>query len=338
MSTALKEQMAIALGKLGVSPATGRVDGTPTADGIRFATQTVGELASRGYALPAADLDRYVKEASAKVATPPSAAPIAQNAPPGLTQSQKDYLARVMSLERNPAVLRTTLAWLEKLPISSPEKDDAIAMLRAQIVQLEAAASTNETLDRIDEVIKSPGLPQIQAVADKPLAPAVVPTPPKPAIAPVPTSSLPDTPAVVPPTPQPQPLPVALTPTQLTAKTMVDHIRQLQAQYGGPTATMKSKLSTAIVKAFQKAAKTTQDGKPGPGSLILAAGHGQSDLPLVVYWPKSATAATVKQYRDSLYRIADQRSSQGFARDAAELRASAARERGQGGIVGALLA
>src|SRR6187551_3145008 len=60
MSEAQRERMAQALGRLGVSPATGKLSGAADADAIRFASQVVGELEAAGFKDAANALRTYV--------------------------------------------------------------------------------------------------------------------------------------------------------------------------------------------------------------------------------------------------------------------------------------
>ena len=86
---------------------------------------------------------------------------------------------------------------------------------------------------------------------------------------------------------------------------------------------------------FQSKAGLVTDGKPGPGTLKALVTKGSvCDLPLVFYWPRAATSRTVLAYRRDLNAMADKVSAAGNSTCANELRASAARERGQGGVAG----
>jgi len=349
LSEDLKRQMAEALGRLGVSPATGKVEGTPDADAIRLGSQLVGTLDAMGFKEAAASLRKYVDEAAKKVQTPAEAKPIANALPAGLTQEQRDYVARVLSLEREPNKIALLIDWLRKLS-PSPERDTAIQMAQALALQLAAAQSTAATMNQIDQIIKSPGIAQVQQAAAQPLPPAYVPSiqvedpnlTNKPVVTtspgqPIPGQSpkLPETPIAVPSKPVPQPVPVPASPAELAAKLMTQNLLAVQKQYG--VAGAKGKEDKNLVKKFQGLASTPQapivaDGLAGPSTLVLAAGKGATELPLVYYWPKAATSSTVQQYRDSLVRIADKFVELGRANDAAQLRASAARETGQGGV------
>lgn len=355
LSEELKKQMAEALGRLGVSPATGQLSGAADADAIRFATQLVGTLDAMGYKEAAAALRKYADEAAKHVQTPATAAPIAAAAPAGLTQEQRDYVARVMSLEREPDKIGLLVDWLKKLSPSA-ERDTMIQMAQALRLQLAAAQSTAATMNQIDQVIKAPTPAAVQQASNAPPLPVVVPTPapqplPKqdgpyeqgipptvvtsPGIANVPGQgkpSLPETPVAVPSQPVPQPVPLPATPVELAAKAMVDNLLAVLSQYGS-LAKSKGHENQTLVKNFQKLAGTTVDGKAGPATLILAAGKGAVNLPPVYYWPTTATAATVQQYKAALDKLAQKFLEMGRAAEASTLRASIAREPGLGGVV-----
>ncbi|MGB1274723.1 MAG: peptidoglycan-binding protein, partial [Nannocystaceae bacterium] len=256
--------------------------------------------------------------------------------PPGLTAQQREYIARLLAMERSPAVLASLIAWLKTLP-PSKERDSTIAMAQALRLQVLEAQSTSETLQKVDQVIKSPGWPQVKE-ASKPAAPlpapepVITPSPPAPVPAPSPTAlPLPEAPAVVPVSPTPQPLPQQLTATERAAIDMVKHLRAIEQQYGGPKGA-KGRQNKTLVKAFQQAAGQKADGLPGPKTLYSAAAQRAVELPLVMYWTRGSTQKTVQQYRDMLGRLADALDSKGRAREAESLRASANRERGQGGV------
>ncbi len=349
LSEELKQQMADALGRLGVSPATGKLSGAADADAIRFGSQLCGTLEAMGFKEAAAALRKYVDEAAKSVKTPSDAAPIAKAAPAGLTREQRDYIARVMSLEREPDKIALLIDWLRKLSPSA-ERDTMIQMAQALALQLAAAQSTAATMAQIDQVIQAPSNAGVQQAASQPLPPAYVPTPspapspepraPSPGLVtspglPIPgqTTALPETPLGVPSKPVAQPVPVPSTPVELAAKAMIAHLLLLQKQYG--VASAKGREDKALVKKFQSLAGTTADGMAGPATFVLAAGKGAVDLPLVYYWPKTATATTVQQYRASLEKLAAKFAEMGRGAEANALRTSLAREAGQSGITGA---
>jgi peptidoglycan hydrolase-like protein with peptidoglycan-binding domain len=141
---------------------------------------------------------------------------------------------------------------------------------------------------------------------------------------------LPDSPSTVPPVPVPGAAPQPKSPVEIAADAMVRNLKAVQGTYGMPGAKGKEDLS--IVKRFQSAAGTTADGKTGAGTLVLAAINGQSDLPLVMYWPKVSSAANVLKYRSDLNDVAARAYAAGDLSGAANLQASAAREHGEGKI------
>jgi peptidoglycan hydrolase-like protein with peptidoglycan-binding domain len=211
MPPALQEQVAAALGALGVSPATGELSGQPvTADAIKMATQTAALCESQGFYDVAKELRRLIGKAAPTVPSPPEVAPIAAAAPPGLTPEQATALARTLTLDRDPASIQAVIVTLQKLP-PSPQRDNLISMAQALLLQLQAAQSTTQTMQQIDQVIKSPGIAEVHA-AVQPLPPAVIPviTPPS-------------TPTVAPSTSSPLPtaLPIPVAPATVPASTGV---------------------------------------------------------------------------------------------------------------------
>lgn len=199
MPAALQEQVAAALGQLNVSPVTGEVgEGTISPDALKIGTQTAALCESQGFYEVAKELRRHVQNAARKVPTPPEAKAVQAVAPPGLTELEKEAIARTLTLDRDPKAIRALIVRLKALP-ASPEQRQFLDMAEALVLQLEAAQSTTQTLQQIDEVIKSPGLPQVQQ-AVQPLPPATIPV---------------VTPATAPPAPPPK-LPVQVEDPSLT--------------------------------------------------------------------------------------------------------------------------
>ena len=89
----------------------------------------------------------------------------------------------------------------------------------------------------------------------------------------------------------------------------------------------------ALVKRFQAAVNETRDGMPGPNTFLAMARLGVSKMPLVMYWPRRATLKDVDEYRQTLLTLADMAETAGQPQRAANLRTSAAKEKGQGGVV-----
>lgn len=106
----------------------------------------------------------------------------------------------------------------------------------------------------------------------------------------------------------------------------------LENRYGVKRA--KPRRDVKLVVRFQKAVKLSPDGKPGTKTVLAMARNGVSRLPLVMYWPRSATSKNVLAYRRAVGKLAAYAKSMGQTQRAAQLLASAKRERGQGGIVG----
>lgn len=182
MPPQLQEQVAAALGALGVSPATGQVTGAPSADSLRMATQTAGLCESQGFYQVAAELRRLAGEAAKKVATPPAAKKLQAVAPPGLSPAEAEAITRTLTLDRDPKSIQALIVKLERMP-KSPQRDSFIGMAQALLLQLQAAQSTTATMQQIDQVIKAPTAAAV-ATAVKPLPPAVIPVA-KPAAKPI---------------------------------------------------------------------------------------------------------------------------------------------------------
>lgn len=165
----------------------------------------------------------------------------------------------------------------------------------------------------------------------------------KPATGPAKPPTEPPTPPVKPPTPWPFPpstppvTPPVTPPTTAASAAAARMVANLFAAERS-TSTVKAakgREDKSLVSSFQSAAKLTADGLAGPGTLAAAAANGQYDLPHVFYWPTSANAQKVYEYRSALESIAEKLDASN-PRAAAQLRASAAREHGEAGIVGPL--
>lgn len=331
LSDAQRERMAEALGRLGVSPATGKLSGAADAEAIRFATQVVGELDAAGFKDAAKALRGYVDEASKVVKTPTEAAPIATAAQAaGLTKEQAEYAARVLALERDPNKIGIFIDWLKKLP-PTPQRDTFIQMAQALAFQLAAANITTNTLDQINQVItSSPEAPDEEPVYTTPASTATRP----PATTSTPSTAPPEQPVKVPATPVPQAVPKPLSEIELVGRSLLNNLIATQKKYGVKAA--KGKEDRMLVKKFQGLAGLTADGNAGPATLLILATKGALELPLVYYWPKTATAATVAEYRTALENIAKKHEQLGSRDQANTLRVSIAREHGEGGINGPL--
>lgn len=304
MPPALQEQVAAALGALGVSPTTGKIEGTPTADAIKLATQTAALCESQGFYEVAKELNRLAGEAVTKVPTPPEATAIKAAAPPGLTAEQVEAIARTLTLDRDPKSIAALIKSLEKLP-PSPQRDNFILMAQALLLQLAAAQSTTQTMQQIEQVITSPGLPELQQ-AVQPLPPAVVPV----------MNPASTTPIVI--APKPAPAATATPPKPPTAAQIqkVLGTRILQAGLQGsdvlgwqqwlrldgfPSIAADSKFgpaTTAATKAWQSAHGLAPDGKVGPATKSAIGKPAVKALPVApaaAAPAASSTAARVLQ-------------------------------------------
>jgi peptidoglycan hydrolase-like protein with peptidoglycan-binding domain len=305
MPPALQEQVAAALGALGVSPTSGQIEGTPTADAIKLATQTAALCESQGFYDVAKELNRLAGEAAKKVPTPPEAAAIKAAAPPGLTAEQVEAIARTLTLDRDPKSIEALIKSLEKLP-ASPQRDNFIQMAQALLLQLAAAQSTTQTMQQIDQVITSPGWPQVQQ-AVQPLPPVVVPvvTPGKPPVTMttptvVTTTSSSASPAKPPTAEQVQKvLGTRLLQAGLQGSDVLGWQQWLRMD-GFPTLDADGKFgpnTTTATKAWQTAHGLPADGKVGPAT------KGAVGKPAVKALPTAAAPAAAKPPATAAVRI-----------------------------------
>lgn len=318
----LAELMAKSLKDLTVTE-SGSIVGPVTADAVQRATTVAAQIESAGFPDAASAFRAWIQLAAKKV---PAPTPDKRVTIPGVSPAIVDQVNRALQLERDPNKLRSILTALQNLP-KSPQRDNLIEMLTETIKQVEAAIVMAETLKKTEQVLQNPGPP-----------PAVT--------APAPVIELPPMtiPASAPaPQPQPQPRPqapvseVADTPEARRAVNLANHLVNRILDNGTVTAA-KGKEDKSLVKAFQLAEGATSaqaDGLAGPGTMLKLAKY-QGALPLVYYWPKSATAKNVNDYRSTLRQMADVHEQNGRPGIAAKLRDAATRERGQGGIVGAM--
>ena len=311
----------------------GNVLGTVTAQDIQQATALAGQLDAAGYSAAANALREYAKLAGQKV---PAPSPATSAPLPGLDAATATAVNRALQVERDPAKLRQIAGALKSLPqASNPEVQTAITMLEALATQLEHQMQTAQVLNQIQTVLTQaqPSAPAAQAPGGMSMpADFTIPQqrPVTPAVGPV---ALPaPAPAAQAPAAQ---APTVPSPIQAAALAMVANMKKVQGAASSVKAA-KGKEDMSLVKRFQTLASTTSDGKAGPGTLVLAAKNGQFDLPYVMYWPTSATSKNVITYRNDLQNIASSLAQQGNMAGASALRASASRERGQAGIVGAM--
>lgn len=138
------------------------------------------------------------------------------------------------------------------------------------------------------------------------------------------------------PIPTNLPTNVVMSDVERAAKAVCDNLNQVQAASGGNAKVAHGRENSSLVIAFQKLAGLTPDGKAGPGVVkaLASIGH-QCNLPLVMYWPTSANAKSVQNYRADLLTIAATFDSVNST-CAAAVRMAAQKERGTGGIVGAM--
>lgn len=142
------------------------------------------------------------------------------------------------------------------------------------------------------------------------------------------------------PLPSPTPFPrdepsKSLSPKERKAASFAEYLISLESQYGMPKA--KGVEDKSLVKEWQSLAGLKADGLVGPSVVYSLAEAGVSHLPSVWYWSKGSNANSVTSFRAKLLELASSAESSGDSKRAIELRASAAREKGQGGITGKVL-
>lgn len=292
-----------ALQLLTVDGVTGEIVGTPTDEGIQYATGLVARLRADGFVGEANLIESFVKKAIAKK----PAEKIVEVK--GIPEAMQQEVNNVLKYSKDPKKVRAVADALEKLPNAKTDATVAntIEMLDSLADQLEAQAKAAAAVQAIDVVIQNPTAPVN-------ISPTQVTSP---------ASTMP----AVTPIEQPK----AKTAVEMAADAMVADIRRVQQTYGVKPA--KGREDTAKVKRFQSLAGLTADGKAGPGTMLAAAKAGQHSLPKVVYWPTSATKTRVLQYRSDLNAVADS-IAQSNPTGAEALRTSALAERGEAGIVG----
>lgn len=293
----------------------GTVSGPVTAEAVQRATTVAAQVESAGFPDAARSFRAFIQAAARKV---PSPAIDKQVKLPGVSPAIIEQVNRAVQLERDPKKLQAILDSLRTLPPST-ERDLLIEMLANTIKQVEAAIVMAETLKKTEEVLKSPGLP------------------PQPSTKPTPIE-LPELVVTAPPfVPAPRPSqPAQEMPDTVESRRAINtanHLRNKIADMGGDVKKAKGKEDQSLVKAFQSGEGITSDGKTGPGTVLKMAKY-TGDIPLVYYWPVSANAAKVNEYRSTLRQMADAHENAGRPVIAEKLRSAASRERGQAGIVG----
>ncbi len=324
MSVSLKQLMASAILALGVDE-TGRIKTKPSVSAMQVATATAAQLEAAGFPEAAKTLRQYIKIADAMM---PPVPPAKQVPIPLIPPELQERVNRAIQYNRDPKSLRAIAGALRRLPnASDPQVKAVIDMIENLAAQVESDMSKAEDLERVQEVIVSPGLPP----TTKP-EPVPVPIMNPPTI----VDLEPPTAISIPPSPQPQPAPVMLSPVQQAAKTLKLHLLNLQADKGIKGS--RDGENTLLVKKFQKRADMKQDGKVGPGTVFALAKHtADGKLPKVTQWPAGSTKARVQRFRDEVNALGDKLEAQGQTARADQLFTSAASERGQGGIAGQLL-
>jgi len=313
----LAELMAKSLKDMTVQD-NGSVSGPVTAESVQRATTVAAQIESAGFVDAANALRAFIQAAAKRV---PSPTPDKQVRLPGVSPAIVEQVNRAVQLERDPRKLTAILQSLKTLPPST-ERDLLIEMLGNTIKQVEAAIIMAETLKKTDEVLSSAG-------------------PPPASTAPTPIIELPRETITASPPVATAPRPVSEIADTVEARRAVNlanHLLNRVADAGGDVKRAKGTEDKALVKAFQLAegATTTQaDGLAGPNTNLKLAKH-LGAVPLVFYWPKSATATNVNNYRATLRQMADVHEQNGRPTTANQLRAAATKERGQAGIVGSM--
>jgi hypothetical protein len=302
----------------------GHVKGPVTAESIQRATTVAAQLEQGGFPQAANALRAYISMAAKKVPSPPIDKQVRI---PGVSPAIVEQVNRALKLERDPTKLRAVLDGVKKLP-ASKERDALVEMLGEAIKQTEAALIMAQALSETEETLASPGIPQPRQptpTIEIPLEVTASP-PPRPATPPPGPGGIQRAPA------EPQ---LPDTAELRRAINVSNHLRNLQQDVGNDPKKMKGKEDKGQVVAFQKQEGITADGKAGPTFMTKLAKY-TGNLPLVLYWPKSATQNNVFTYRENLRNMADIHERAGRVSLANALRASAARERGQAGIVGTM--
>jgi hypothetical protein len=226
-------------------------------------------------------------------------------------------------MERDPVRLRAIAKALRALPnASDPEVKLQADMLESMADQIESQQKQAEVLTKIEDTITQKTPNDFTATQFEKTSTSTATS----------TQAEKAVPTTVDPVPAVVPAPAEKTSVERAAEAAATHLLNLQRNAGGAVKTVKHKEDKALVSRFQSLANTTADGKAGPGTLALMAKHGVCELPLVMYWPTSATSKTVLKYREALYAVADTKPEP----CASQIRQSASKERGQAGIVGSM--
>lgn len=325
------KEMITAIQSLNADPQTGTISTRPPDAAIQSASSLVARLRADGFTIEAQTLDKLVQAAiNMPGAKPATVVPI-----PGIPADLQALLDNVLKYSKDPTQLAAVADALKKLPgyaSGDPKVVNAVQMVEAMAAQLQSQIIAAQALQSVQTTMQQANQ-AATAIATGAQTPQQVLTTAIPAAVSQASQVLAQTPAAVASPPIMQ-APAAKTPVEVAADALVAHLKRIQTS-SGSVLKAKGREDTNIVKRYQTLAKLTADGKVGPGTLAMTATHGQYDLPLVMYWPVSSTKTTVMKYRAALENIATKLASTDPV-GAAQLRASAARERGQAGIVGAM--
>lgn len=330
MPQALQTLMQQALAALTVD-ANGRISGPVSAQGIQLASAAAAQLNQAGFPDAAASLQDFIAKATAMLPapTPDKVLPL-----PGLDPTLAAQVNTALQTVRDPAILRQLILVLKGQP-QSPQTQQAIDTLSALADQLDATIAAAQAMQQIQNQVvpPKPGQPAVNQVNQPNTTPAVIPI----AVTPSPTPPPAPSPSnvVIPPAPTPGPLPAAKSKQQILAESVASGLKRLQDAAGGNVKSVQGKEDKSSVMRFQTQEGLTSDGKVGPGTNAALAKY-VGVLPLVMYWPTASNAQTVYTYRAKLQTLADAADAAGNSQMATDLRASAAAERGQGGIVGSM--
>lgn len=154
MPASLQQEMIAAMMALGVD-SSGVVRGPVTPDAVRRATELSSRLEQAGYPEAAAALRGYAQQGAKLLPPPATPAPAVPGVPPDLMAQ----IQRALELERDPAKLEALRGALAALPPSA-ERDLLLGALDALIVQIRSAQAISTAATEIDQMTRSPGLPQ----------------------------------------------------------------------------------------------------------------------------------------------------------------------------------
>ncbi len=292
----------------------GSIRGPVTVEAVQRATTVAAQLDAAGFPDAARALRGIVQLAARQIPSPPpdKVAPL-----PGVSPDLVAQVNRAVMLERDPNKLQAIINAVMASAPPSAERDHLVEMLTAAMKQVQAAMVLADALKKTDEVLKSPGQPTAATAPTQIIdVPAMVVTAP----APKPSAAAPE---------------IADTTASRRAINLGNHLRNKIADYGGDVKKAKGHEDKSLVMSFQGAEGLKQDGLMGPGGTLQLAKY-TGDLPLVFYWPTGSNKDRVLKYRTDLLAVADAHEDAGRPVIANKIRAAAAKERGQAGIVGTM--